>query len=55
MRKINRVWTRDMKIHEHSSLLAFVGGLIFLAIDWTWQEACELVSSAMVPYCVFLW
>lgn len=36
MRKINSVWPRDLKIHEHSSLLAFGGSpVIFLAIDWT--------------------
>lgn len=36
MRKINSVWPRDLKIYEHSSLLAFgESPVIFLAIDWT--------------------
>lgn len=64
MGKSNRVWTGDLEMLEHPSLLAFLGSSVtFLAVDWAGQEACERwevclgtwLDVPMGPYCVFLW
>lgn len=45
---MNHVWTRELKDRKHSSLLALWGVLVvFLATDWSRQEACRKIGNLL--------